>query len=115
MYFPAGSGVSLNALEAFSKSAQRAFSALGISMPNSPPVIAKGNPQGDMTPSIAELLGKTKTKFGTRPDLLIFLLHGPSESLYRSIKSLCDVQFGVASQGTIGLVTFVSSRPANTT
>ena len=115
MYFPAGPGVSLDALQDFSKAVQRALSALGISMPNSSPVIHKANQQSDMTGSIADLMGKTQNKFGTRPDLLMFLLHGSSERLYRGIKSLCDVQFGVASQGTTELVTFVSSRPANTT
>lgn len=98
MYFPAGPGVSLDALQDFSKAVQRALSALGISMPNSSPVIHKANQQSDMTGSIADLMGKTQNKFGTRPDLLMFLLHGSSERLYRGIKSLCDVQFGVASQ-----------------
>jgi len=75
------------------------FQLLGIGTPRGEPPIFHGNPHGDFKASVAELLSKAHDTYGCRADLLIFLQHGSVEITYRVIKNVCDIQFGVASQG----------------
>ncbi|KAI9783515.1 MAG: hypothetical protein M1839_003685 [Geoglossum umbratile] len=98
MYYPTGSPKSNESLRAFARDAARAFQLLGINVARGEPPIFHGNPHGDFKVSIAELLGKTHDTFNYRPDLLIFIQHGPVETTYRAIKNVCDIQFGIASQ-----------------
>ena len=99
MYFPAGAGIGFGALEDFSKSVHRAFGTLGINVPRDTPAMLKGNQQAEMVTLVGELLAKVKDRFNMRPDLLLFLLHGASERLYKAIKNICEIHYGIASQG----------------
>ena len=78
---------------------QRGFGTLGIAIPRDLPAVLTGNPNGDMTAMVAELISKSAAVFGKKPDVLMFLIHGASERIYGAIKNVCEVQFGVASQG----------------
>lgn len=99
LYFPAGgSGPSDGNLQQFGSSIQQALRGLGMSVPQRSPVVMRGNPSGNMSTIIAELMAKGHSLFAEEPQLLLFLLQGASEHLYRGIKHLCDIQFGVASQ-----------------
>ena len=48
---------------------------------------------------IAEVMSKAKGTFGSKPDLIFFLLHGANIQLHKAVKDACDVTFGVSSQG----------------
>ncbi len=99
MYFPAGPGADNRQLEDFGRAMQRSFQTLGINVPRDLPAFLTGNPHGDLLKMVAELLSKTRDQFHAAPDLLMFLIHGPTDRLYKMIKNVCEVQFGVASQG----------------
>jgi eukaryotic translation initiation factor 2C len=72
---------------------------LGMGVPRDEPAMLKGNPHGDITQIIGEIIAKSKSKFGNKPDLVMVLVHGASDRLYRAIKNVCEITFGVASQG----------------
>jgi hypothetical protein len=99
MYFPTGNSKSIENVRAFTRDTMRVFQLLGIDIPRSEPPIFHGNPHGDFKASVAELLSKVHDTYDCRADLLMFLQHGSVEMTYRAIKNVCDIQFGVASQG----------------
>jgi hypothetical protein len=72
---------------------------MGIRVPGELPAFLQGNAQGNVSTMIAEIMSKAKGTFGTKPDLIFFLLHGANIQLYKAVKDSCDVTFGVASQG----------------
>ena len=99
MYLPAGAGVPPQAIEEFVGGIQRGFGTLGMNLPRDLPALLRGNAQGDIAIMVAELFSKANAAFGAKPDLLMFLIHGSSDRIYKAIKNACDIQFGVASQG----------------
>ncbi|KAI9821210.1 MAG: hypothetical protein M1827_003944 [Pycnora praestabilis] len=98
LYFPGRGPIDDGTLQRWASAVMQSFRALGLSVPRGLPSFLKGNPQGTMSQMIAELMTKAKQTFGQKPDLLMFLIHGSSEMLYKTIKNICDVLFGVASQ-----------------
>ncbi|KAH0555907.1 hypothetical protein GP486_006150, partial [Trichoglossum hirsutum] len=98
MYFPAGRPVDDRSLQQFAKLISSAFNGLGINTPRDLPAFLLGNPHGDIRTMIAELISKSHSTHGSRPDLLIFIQHGSNEGIYRAVKNICDIQHGVASQ-----------------
>ncbi|KAI9878840.1 MAG: hypothetical protein M1830_010363 [Pleopsidium flavum] len=98
LYLPAIGALDDATLQRFCRAMQSGFNAVGIRTPGALPAYLKGNPQGDIKQAIAELLAKTANAFRCKPELLIFLIHGRNEKLYRAIKNLCDIHFGVSSQ-----------------
>ncbi len=99
LYLPGNLAVGDNELQSLMRAMLTGFGNLGMSMPNVLPAFLRGNPQGDLKMSIAQLLAKTHDAFKRKADLLIFIIHGGNERLYKVLKNLCDVRFGVASQG----------------
>ncbi len=99
LYIPGVRALEDNELQGFVRTMQSGFKAVGMELPAELPAFLKGNPQGDMKQAIAELMAKTANAFKSKPELLMFLIHGLNERLYRVIKNLCDVHFGVSSQG----------------
>lgn len=99
MYLPAGGGVNAQTLQDFVAGIQRGFGILGMGIPRDLPALLRGNAQGDVALMVAELFSKAGTAFGAKPDLLLFLIHGSNDRIYKAIKNACDIQFGVASQG----------------
>ncbi|KAI9841958.1 MAG: hypothetical protein M1837_000278 [Sclerophora amabilis] len=98
MYFAAGRKIDDSTLKQFAISIAKGFSELGAIVPRALPSYLIGNPQGPITDSIQGLIAKAHNDFGTKPQLLMFMIHGASERLYKIIKNVCEIQFGVASQ-----------------
>ncbi|KAI9783161.1 MAG: hypothetical protein M1816_001483 [Peltula sp. TS41687] len=98
MYIPAGAGAPMDAVQDLVGGIQRGFGTLGMNVPRDLPAFLRGNAQGDIAIMVAELFSKANAAFGTKPDLLMFLIHGASDRIYKAVKNACDIQFGVASQ-----------------
>lgn len=98
IYFPGHRALGDAELQGFVRDMQKGFHGVGMTTPAGLPAFLKGNPQGDLKQIIVDILAKTATAFHKKADLLIFLIHQSSDRLYRVIKNICDVQFGVTSQ-----------------
>ena len=85
----------------FANAIRVSFNGLGIRVPSDLPAFLQGNVQGNVTTIIAEVMSKAKATFGTKPDIIFFLLHGANIPLYKAVKDSCDVTFGLASQGRL--------------
>ena len=81
------------------RSLRSGFGAVGITTPRELPAFLKGNPQGHLKQIVAELLAKTASAFNSKADLLIIILHDTHERLYKVLKKVCEIDFGVSSQG----------------
>ena len=57
--------------------------------------------QGNVATLVAEVMSKARATFGTKPDVIFFLLHGANIPLYKAVKDSCDVTFGLASRGML--------------
>lgn len=101
LYLPGGGQQAQDVeLQNFCKAMSKSLSSVGITTSRSPPAFLKGNPYGDIKQEISQLVGKCATAFGAaKPDLLVFLLHDKANPLiYKAIKSVCEVDFGIPSQ-----------------
>ena len=86
------------ALEALKEALSSSLTALGLRIPNTFPHLI-GNPQGDMKEILSNIYGKTGSLFNRKPNLFFILLHdGANPLIYKLIKSVCEVDQGVASQ-----------------
>ena len=100
LYLPGGHRMAQeDDLRAFTRALAKSLADLGIRAPNSPPAMLKGNPQGSLKEEVGNLLGKTGNLYKRKPDLLLFLLHEhASPSIYKALKNLCEIHFGIPSQ-----------------
>ncbi|KAI9798769.1 MAG: hypothetical protein M1833_004599 [Piccolia ochrophora] len=98
LYFPAQKKVDDASLQNFCRTVQRGFIDLGIGASRDLPLFLVGNPQGEIRTIIGELMSKAHSQSGKKLEVLMILIHGASDRLYRAIKHVCDVQFGVVSQ-----------------
>ncbi|KAI9714677.1 MAG: hypothetical protein M1812_006342 [Candelaria pacifica] len=98
LYFPARGAIDDLTIENWLRTATNAFRALGINVPNGGVPWLKGNPQGNIAILVGELMQKVHNAFGGKPQLLLFLIHSGCDPLYKAIKNVSDMQFGVASQ-----------------
>lgn len=100
MYFPAGRNrVEEHQLLSFCKELANGLSAVGMKAPQGPPRILPGNPQASIKSQVEDLIKVVGKRLDKKPDLLIFFLHSTSgTSLYRAIKNVCEVHFGITSQ-----------------
>ena len=72
---------------------------MGMETPRTPPIMLTGNPQGDIGSIIGNLVAKIGNTFRNKPDIIFFLFHeGAPTQIYKAIKSICEVDIGVASQ-----------------
>ena len=86
-------------LDEFCRGMISSFRTVGLDFPGQGPIYLKGNPQGDMKVQIESLIGKAGNVFHAKPEMLFFLLHDKANpAIYRSIKSVCEVDFGIPSQ-----------------
>ncbi|MCJ1420408.1 hypothetical protein MMC32_006765 [Xylographa parallela] len=86
-------------LQGFCKSLLNSLGTVGIGTPKGPPAFLRGNPQGDLKEEVTELVRKTGGHFNTKPEMLFFLLHDKANpQIYKVLKSVCEVEFGIPSQ-----------------
>ncbi len=76
----------------------KGFRAVGINVPSIPPVLVVGHLYDDIEAVISHCIGKAQNGFGSRPDLILFLLQGASVPLYTALKHALDISEGIASQ-----------------
>ena len=101
LYLPGGGRqASDGELQAFCRAMTNSLASVGITPSRSPPAFLKGNAHGDIKQEISQLVGKCTHAFRAgKPDLLVFLLHDKANpSIYKVIKSVCEVDFGIPSQ-----------------
>lgn len=99
LYFPGMKTLNDDVLQRYMRTMQSGLKALGLRIPDALPAFLKANPQSDLKQAIAELMAKAGNAFQSRPNVLFILVHRGHERLYSVLKNICDVQFGVASQG----------------
>ena len=86
-------------LQGFCKSLLNSLGIVGIGIPRGPPAFLRGDPQGDLKEEVTELVRKTGEHFNTKPEMLFFLLHDKAKpQIYKVLKSVCEVEFGIPSQ-----------------
>jgi len=101
LYLPGGGRQAQDTeLQNFCRAMSNSLLAVGITAPRSQPAFLKGNAHGDLKQEISQLVGKCTHAFSAaKPDLLVFLLHDKASTLiYKVIKSVCEVDFGIPSQ-----------------
>ena len=101
LYLPGGGRQAQDGeLQSFCKAMANSLMSVGITASRSPPAFLKGNAHGDLKQEISQLAGKCTHAFGAaKPDLLVFLLHDKANpTIYKVIKSVCEVDFGIPSQ-----------------
>ncbi|MCJ1398779.1 hypothetical protein MMC11_001980 [Xylographa trunciseda] len=100
MYLVGGSRQADDAtLQGFCRSLIKSLGIVGIGSPSSPPAFLRGNPHGDLKEEVNELVRKTGGHFNTKPEMLFFLLHDKANpQIYKVLKSVCEVDFGIPSQ-----------------
>jgi eukaryotic translation initiation factor 2C len=76
----------------------KGFRAVGLSVPNQPPALLVGNPNGDIKQIVNNAIQKATQTFGAPPDLILVLLPKASIPLYVALKSALDIHYGIASQ-----------------
>ena len=88
-----------NEINNFARAMANAFLSVGLASPGAAPAYLKGNPQGNIKAEIELLIGKTGNLFRAKPEMLFFLLHDKANpAIYKAIKSVCEVDFGIPSQ-----------------
>ena len=86
-------------LQNFCRALVTSLGSVGLGTPSSPPAFLRGNPQGDLKREVTELIGKTGRAFKAKPEILFFLLHDKANpQIYKVLKSVCEVDFGIPSQ-----------------
>ncbi|MCJ1478569.1 hypothetical protein MMC13_007250 [Lambiella insularis] len=101
MYLPGGlQQLSDYDLQQFCRSLVTSMATVGLGTPNSPPAFLKGNALGNLKGAVGDLVRKTANAFRReKPEMLFFLLHDKANpSIYKAIKSICEVDLGIPSQ-----------------
>jgi eukaryotic translation initiation factor 2C len=100
VYLPGGGRIAQDRdIETFARAMTGSLQSTGLTSPRSPPAVLKGNPHGNLKEEIDQLTQKTGSMFRSKPELLVFLLHeGANTNLYKTIKSVCEVEYGIRSQ-----------------
>jgi eukaryotic translation initiation factor 2C len=100
LYLPGGGRISQDRdIETFSRAMAGSLQSTGLTSPRSPPAVLKGNQHGNLKEAIDKLIQKPGSIFRSKPELLVFLLHeGANTNLYKTIMSVCEVEYGILSQ-----------------
>lgn len=86
-------------VDRMSSDIQRAFGAVGITLPRgSPPSVFTGCERASIVDAIDATITKAKSIFKNPPNLIIFTLPSPSPAHYNVIKQAMDGEFGIPSQ-----------------